>query len=409
MSLNQQEDIQLISQTPGRLEFRSSGATAGLFLIIFSLLWGGIPTGFLISSLAAGRFEGPMAVILIFTIVGLGMLAGGIALLFSHTTIAIDGNRRAIFIARKSITSEQKEEHSFKEIKEVLYGTEIRHRSKGGSYSVWCVDLLDERGDALRLGAQTSEEAMRARAEILAKYLRIPMRDTTTGEDNVRMPDELDRTLAESMKLAGETPSVSSSPPEGSKLVVERAPRFVRYILPALGFTASSGCSGVFMLIWTGFACLWTFGAFAAVLSTHHQGPDLLFPLFGLPFILIGFFTFLPIVGGIVGRDELIITPETVKIARMIGTWRTGAREIPLRKVEEVTGGSLPLPLPSALNGQRLSPAVSSMISLVAPGSRPMRIVSDQAILRVGAGLSSSDSAWLYDSIRAEISRYGGK
>jgi hypothetical protein len=51
---------------------------------------------------------------------------------------------------------------------------------------------------------------MRARAEMLAKHMRIPMRDTTSGEALVRNPEELDRSLAESMKIAGDVPAVSS-------------------------------------------------------------------------------------------------------------------------------------------------------------------------------------------------------
>jgi hypothetical protein len=409
MSANQFEDMQLVGQAPNRLEFRRSGATVGFFIMIFSLFWGGMPTCMMISLIASGRSDGPMCVFPIFTVVGLVVFAFGLSMLYSGTTVIFDGNRNVIIITRRSMASEQKEEHSVKEIREVLYSTEIRRRSKGGSDQVWLVDLIGEIGDSLRMGAQASELAMRARAELLAKHLKIPMRDTTSGEELVRMPEELDRALAESMKITGEQPSVSSSPPEGSKILVERAPRYVRYLLPAAGLTVSTGGSGLFMMIWTGFACLWTFGAFATVLSSHEKGVALLFPLLGLPFVIIGLTAFIPIIKGIMGKDEIVITFESIKTSKILGPWRTGSREIPLKKVEEITGNRHSTPFPSSSMDQQLSPELNNIISIITTGSRPLRIVSDEAILRVGAGLSDSDSAWLYDSIRAEIFRHGRK
>jgi hypothetical protein len=152
MAVYQLDDLRLISQTPGRLEFRGSGKTAGIILILFSLVWGGVPTVVLISSLCSGRVEPALFMLSIFSLIGLAMSAGGLALIFSWTGVTIDSTRQILTIIKKSISSKNKEEHHFKDIKEVVYSSEMRHRSKGGSYRVWLANLVSERGDNLCMG-----------------------------------------------------------------------------------------------------------------------------------------------------------------------------------------------------------------------------------------------------------------
>ncbi len=70
-------------------------------------------------------------------------------------------------------------------------------------------------------------------------------------------------------------------PREVIKWVDQPIPRF---------FTAASIASFLFGIPWTAFALFWTWGAtgFGSLLVMGF-GPQLIFPLFGLPFVLIGF------------------------------------------------------------------------------------------------------------------------
>jgi hypothetical protein len=91
-----------------------------------------------------------------------------------------------------------------------------------------------------------------------------------------------------------------------------------------------------FFLVWTGFACFWELAAIGIFLSDP-ASPAIIMPLFGLPFVAIGFF----MLGGRFAGDVMVrrstyyaLTDRRV----MIVTGRKGqtVTSVPLEKIENI-------------------------------------------------------------------------
>jgi hypothetical protein len=403
MTAERYDGMQLISQGPVRLEFKSSNTGAGLFLMFFSLLWGGMPALVLISMLGSGKANGPWPMLLIFPLVGSGLFLLGLSMLSSHIRVILDRESGKILVSRNSLITREAEEHAFSEIKEVLYHTETRTRPKGGSYQVWSASIKDRHDNLLSLGAQITEEPIRARAEILSRFLNVPMRDISAGEESLRMPEDLDRPLVEAMNLSGEEIWIELEPPEGSKIIVERTPGFIRYTFPSPGISLASGCSGIFMIIWLSFALFWTSTVFTSTFSSKQPGTCFI-SLCGLPFIIIGLIFLIFIARDALAKKEITVTPETLTHRNLLGGLSAGSVSIPLNQIEEVTPG---VRQPLTTDSELKVPA--GLSSLFLTGSQAVRIVSDKVIIRAGNELSPQESEWFFKSLRAEIFRYGEK
>jgi len=65
---------------PFEWESSKGSKAAGVFLVIFALFWGGMPTAILVGSIASGKFEPEILFTLIFTVIGIGIFIGGLAL-----------------------------------------------------------------------------------------------------------------------------------------------------------------------------------------------------------------------------------------------------------------------------------------------------------------------------------------
>lgn len=425
MATSQGQDWNITQKNPQQMELSSSGACGGIFLIIFGLMFGGFPLLAFIGALQSRNSGGAEYITLIFTVIGFAIVVGGAAVLFSKTVIVLDSMRRSISITKTGLTGAKSEERSFSDVKEILYSSAMRQGSKGGSYQVWLTDIVFSEGASFNVGEKTFEEDIRRRSEMLAKFINVPMKDTTGGDESIRNPEELDMPLADRMREDGEEVEVSDYPPQGARLTVEKTYAGVRYLLPAPGLFGPSGCGILFMLVWTGFAVLWTGGAALSVLASGNI-IALLFPLFGVPFILIGLAGLFSLVKSGLGREEIEIRPGFLKLSVLLGNFRTGAREVPLKEVEEVRGGTptvsgaLAGKLFTTLASQQgggnatfssqtgapntaFSNSPAQMTSSLLSGANPISIVTDKVILKTGASLNSSEAEWLYNSLRSEI------
>ncbi|MCE9615120.1 MAG: hypothetical protein K8T26_12650 [Lentisphaerae bacterium] len=147
---------------------------AGIFLIVFALAWGGIPTVVLILSLVHGQFRPELPMTLIFTAIGTGMLMLGLKLATGHeeTTIAAD----RVTVRKRSLFGRSEWSAPLQEYAGVLSRTE--HHSGGknrSSYTLHIVDLHHtDRQRVVRLYESRSGEGLRGAWESASRALGLP-------------------------------------------------------------------------------------------------------------------------------------------------------------------------------------------------------------------------------------------
>ena len=130
-----------------RVEKGSKGM--GIFLIVFSLLWGGIPTVAGIASLMKGEFKPEMLIMLIFTAIGAALFMFGLSQFFKEVVTTLD--EHSVRVKCKSLFGGAKEwSEQINNYRGVVSRSE--HHSSGknnASYTLYRKSISSER----RLGA----------------------------------------------------------------------------------------------------------------------------------------------------------------------------------------------------------------------------------------------------------------
>ncbi len=213
------------AQLPIEWESGKGSKTAGIFLIIFALFWGGMPTAMLIGSIASGNFEPEILFTLIFTVIGLGILIGGIALICYKKTIVLSENR--VKISVKSIKGQYEFDEHLSNYKGIKNYSEYHSGGKNSpSYTLYINELIHENNKKLniKLDVQRNSEAgMRTLWENHCKNLNLPALSGDGGDEVIRKVEDLDKnvkTLIEEGKLKAKF-DPRDQPPQGFKLSVE--------------------------------------------------------------------------------------------------------------------------------------------------------------------------------------------
>ena len=106
------------------------------------------------------------------------------------------------------------------------------------------------------------------------------------------------------------TPSRSSSlrrQPQGSKIKLHKTNSHLSVDIPPMGLKGETLGIGCFALFWNGFILFWTTGAIAA-------GGSIMFPLFSIPFWIVGIGMAGATVFGISGQTRLEIDPQQFEL-----------------------------------------------------------------------------------------------
>jgi hypothetical protein len=94
-----------------------------------------------------------------------------------------------------------------------------------------------------------------------------------------------------------------------------------------------------FFLFWTGFACFWEFSVLAIFLSggANMAGPGICMPLFGLPFVAVGFFMLGGrFVGDVLARRRTFYALTSRRVLIVTGRRSQSVTSVPLDKIENV-------------------------------------------------------------------------
>ena len=179
-------------------EHRESGMRGvGIFFIFFSLLWGGLPTLALIGALRKGGMEPGLWFLLLFTLIGGGLLVAGLKM---ATT------RRTLRFSRDQVGFEERSWLGHRQWSEPLDRFPgLRARSEyhsGGknrsSYTLYFIELFHpDPHKRLRLHESRSPDGLRALHEEYCRQLGRPALEGEGADMVERRPEDLDKSVAE--------------------------------------------------------------------------------------------------------------------------------------------------------------------------------------------------------------------
>ena len=140
--------------------------------------------------------------------------------------------------------------HPLTQFQNVALRHEIRTRSSRHgqqTYHVYPLELEGSETVKLEEGRKVTES--RQNAEAVAKYLDLPLHDSSSDTTVVREARDLDKTLAERRRVAGERIELPKQPPDSeitvfsqggeTRLVLPRQGLKTNHVLPMLGGPAS--------------------------------------------------------------------------------------------------------------------------------------------------------------------------
>jgi hypothetical protein len=350
---------------------QTGSRSMGVFLVVFALLWGGIPLLGLISELQAGRLGPETLLFLIFPVFGLGLLLFGVHSLMWRRRIAFDGS--AFTVAEHGLRGTKQWREPLSAYQGVMRHTR-RVRTKNSSYTLYMIDLVHPDGDrTINLYTDTREGGLREKWEEAARRLALPALEEGEGGMVRREVGDLDKSVGELIA-------------EG-KVEIDYDTLSQRAKGLAVSFEGD-----VVVLTRTGPVNPW-WGSLIAVLfplifvGVAIYAPDMpwfmrylfggLGALFEVAFV-IGVLT------DILSRQRLRVGPAGVWVNRAYGGSETGGKQIDATGIETVT------------------------IARKSGGSRPaLAIAGDRETVTFGRGLSRRSLEFAMHTVLAKIAETG--
>jgi hypothetical protein len=169
----------------------------GIFMMIFALFWGGLPTIVLIISIASGKFEPGMLLVLFFTLIGAALFVGGLNVVVGSTITIIDRTR--VSVTKKSLFGTKQWSEQLSVFDGVLSRSEYHQGGKNQpSYTLYIVELRHaDPKKAVKLYESRSDEDFRAIWEDYCRKLNLQALETDGGTLVKRDVEDLDKSVKE--------------------------------------------------------------------------------------------------------------------------------------------------------------------------------------------------------------------
>ena len=197
--------------------------SSGVFLLIFSLVWGGVPTAVLVGALVNGHFQPAMLLILLFTVIGSGLFILGLRTLTNVTTIRFD--EHDVSCESKWIFGYKSWRESLANYPGVVQRSEYHSGGKNRpSYTLYIVELHhDDKHRRVRLYESRSNDGIRPIWEDYCRQLGKPALEDDGGTLRARPVEDLDKSVRELAKegKVDFTFDPSVPPPQGLTLSVQ--------------------------------------------------------------------------------------------------------------------------------------------------------------------------------------------
>ena len=266
---------------------------------------------------------------------------------------------------------------------------EVR-RSKNSTYTVYPVRLRGEGSAKVDVETPRDEAKARALGEEIAKFLTLPLHDSSVGSVVIRQADELDESLRERAERTGERAEVGSPPPD-ARAISSVTGDILTFEIPPLGFRPL-----VLFIMGASLLCPLVFAGVFVVPFTLTEDVPL-----GVKLIFAGVLCilFIGVPVGIAWTFALRMAKKTARVdvsplelrVTVRGLFRSSTHAIPTAELEELQVVNL-TKTPKATVGPK--------IGLALLGSGGVILArSDRATLTFGTGLSAAELDWMRDVI----------
>ncbi len=178
---------------------RTGSRLLGVFMVVFALVWGGMPVVGLVAMLGGDQaFEPAMLVAALFPVLGVGILLYGVHQLVWRKTITMD--RQFVAVAERGLFGAKDWREELANYTGVLQRSR-RVRTKNSSYTLYIVDLIHEdESKKINLYTDLGEGGHRAKWEAYARALELPALEQGQGGILRREVDDLDKSVGELIK-----------------------------------------------------------------------------------------------------------------------------------------------------------------------------------------------------------------
>lgn len=341
---------------------------AGIFMMIFASVWGGVPTLALIKALSSGTMQAGMWGLFLFTVIGTCLFLGGLYLLTSRSTTTL--SREQVGVSKTSLFGSSQWTARLSEFAGIRSRSEYHSGGKNSpSYTLYIIELLHKTDSrkTVRLYESRADFGIRSIWENACRALNLPAVEGEGSSLVTRAVEDLDKSvkdLAREGKLHVDF-DPSKPPPAGLSLKVDG--KFLE--LSIRGRKNSNLVGAVIGLIVSGIF---------VYIGFFVKGPPIFFGIIGSLFVLIV----------LAATIWSLITTEQIRIAK---------DEIHLRR--QTPWGPT--------NGTRLDTAGVEIVRIGkkdGQGYDGILIESDNGTTLVGAGLSAACLEWLKNCILKVIS-----
>jgi hypothetical protein len=396
------------------LEIRSGGGCISIFGLPFLL------AGLFVMQMPLGVIplkESPGTLPSIFVVLfGAVFATVGAALVFGRSGIILDRSRGHIIQWYGLLVPMKRTEYLFDSIRRV----EMNFSSgDSDSPATWPVKLSGEGlTRPISVLQPTSFTEARQLAEELARFLRKPLVDSSTGETIIRDHDHLDESYRDRMRRTGEDVSFPPPEPPAVRSRVERTGDGLIIQIPEQAKSAIHYLPLLFPLVFAGIVA-WFF--LPAILS---RGMPDLFRYIFLGFIGL-FFIAGPVVSALRGAyhlkkefEQVTVTKAFLRVEALKQGKRTTA-EIPVSELEDLVApairgsiNTIEVPgmkkvslgdtgTPRMPDGRPVPHFLLSLIKMV--GSKGIIARSDKTVIEFARGLDEAEVAWIFALIRKTI------
>ena len=399
----------------GTLELRSGGGCISVFGLPFLL------AGLFIMQIPLGlipvedRPEGPLFSTLI-VLFGSVFAAVGSALVFGRSGIILDRGRGRVVQWWGLLVPMKRVEHMLDAIRQVEMDFS---RGDKDSADTWPVKLSGEGIPKPITIAQPVDFAeARQVAEELARFLRKPLVDSSTGERVTRDPEHLDESWRDRMRRTQEAAAPVPPEPPGMRTRVERTGDGVVFHIPGPSLSTRHYIPVLFPVAFAG-AVAWFF--LPALLTLPM--PDF------IRYVFLGLIGLIFIAGPIVSAllnllrlknqfERITVTKAFLRVEALKQGKRTTV-EIPIDEMEDLVAptaralmdtvevpGMKKIPLgntgtPRMPDGRPVPRLLLSLMKMA--GSRGVTARSDKAVAEFAGGLDEAEVAYLFALIRKTI------
>jgi len=342
---------------------------AGIFLLIFACLWGGIPTAFfLVNVLSSGPMQAGLWGLLIFGVIGIGIFIGGLYLLTASTTTTL--SLETVGVTKTSLFGTKQWIARLSEFTGLRYRSEYHSGGENSpSYTLYIVELLhhNDAKKAVRLYESRTDLGIRGIWENACRALNLPAVEGEGSDLVIRAVEDLDKSVKDLVregKLHVDF-DPSKRPPAGLSLKVDG--QFLELSLrKSKGSTLTGGgvgliVSGVFVYV----------GFFV-------KGPPVFFGIIGIIVLLI---VLAATVWALITTEQIRVAKDEIHLRRQTPWGPTKGTRINATDVETVRIGKK--------DGQ---------------GYAGILVETNIGTTLVGAGLSSHCLEWLKHCILKIIS-----